>query len=212
MRARIMRIFGARHHKTQYVRQCRVIGIAGCTPGSGVTHIAISAANYLTGMMGFRVAYVEVKEKSDIVQFLEKNPIIHSRCVGFSHMNVDYFPQAQADDVADIEELGYDFLICDLGVIEPEVRSVLRRCHRRIIIGSLKPWKYKKYSEYMRDLYMKDDSLRGFLYVIFLRKEEEQRFYREFGVRVKGVSLIEDPFRLKGVDRDYLERFTAEWF
>lgn len=204
-------MFGIRKQRHEVTSKSKLVGVTGVGHGVGVTHMSLIAASYLSSALAYRVAYAEVSHKSRVLTYLGDEPIMHGRNVGYRFKGVDYFPAVCEEGISELETKRYDVVICDLGVIEPNKRMLVKWCDRLIVIGSLQLWRYEEYREYMRDYYIKGDTLRAGLFGLYLKDEEKRRFEKEFNVPITGVPYMSDPYRLKKEDITAMQRITAGW-
>ena len=187
-----------------------VICIQGTERGVGTTHFAISLGNYLASKERFRVGIIELDEVSKLAGMMDGDMMVNVGCVGFTKMNVDYYPKANWDNVRALREIWYDYLL----LVFPPASAGLdfpKEYHRQIAVGSLKPWCYHDYQRFMRDYYFTEGMRKWDLYGLFLKKEEQRKFEQEFQVSMRSIPFIEDPFCLRKNDLLFLSSVLASW-
>ena len=191
--------------------RCVLIGVVGTGSGVGVTHLALSIANFFSSALGARCAYAELCAESKVMSYLPDDTVIAGSNVGYRYKGVDYYPAVSRDSLSFIRNNLYDIVICDLGKASYEDWIVTNRCDRLMIIGSMQPWRFDEYRRFMRDFYITNGTLNGGLYGLYLKKNEKFRFEKEFGVSVDGIPFISDPYGLNKTDIEYLQKLTAGW-
>lgn len=199
-----MKIFSnlSNRMKQKKVYPTQIIGLWGVTCGVGATHLTVALANFLCSKERYRVAVAELRSDGRIANLMEEEWFVTEGCVGFCRSGVDYYPKISADQMRLLSGKGYDYLLvlyppADTGVV------YLESCHRRIVVGSLKPWNYREYQKFMRDIYLERDMPAWDLRGQFLTGEQKRKFEAEFHVSVKEIPFIEDPFCLRKKDLEY---------
>lgn len=76
-----------------------------------------------------------------------KGRVFHFRLHG-----VDYYPNLAPDAVPRLLNMGYDYLILDLGSLNESAAAEFLRCDRKIVLGSLALWKAWSYEEFLNNL------------------------------------------------------------
>lgn len=76
-----------------------------------------------------------------------KGRVFHFRLHG-----VDYYPNLAPDAVPRLLNMGYDYLILDLGSLNESAAAEFLRCDRKIVLGSLALWKAWSYEEFSNNL------------------------------------------------------------
>lgn len=59
----------------------------------------------------------------------------------FTIYDVDYYPAVSIGEIPQILNHGYCYLLYDFGVLTETNYNEFLRCDRKIVIGSLAPWK-----------------------------------------------------------------------
>ena len=144
------------------------IGILGCHPGAGVTQLAISLGTYCASRRRLRTACLELHKRSELARLIPESALadsIHRHALQcskapdaadtskaeFFHFRlhgVDYYPNLAPDAVPRLLNMGYDYLILDLGSLNESAAAEFLRCDRKIVLGSLALWKAWSYEEF----------------------------------------------------------------
>ncbi|MCR5640047.1 MAG: hypothetical protein K6G04_01690 [Lachnospiraceae bacterium] len=187
-----------------------LVRIQGTARGQGATHLTISLANYLASKERYRVGVVELRESGELARMLEGDMFVAEGRVGFCHLDVDYYPKATWEDVVALREAGYDYLLL---LYPPACEGVEfpKECHRQLMIGSLKPWRYRDYQKFMRDTFLQEDIRKWDLCGLFLTAKEKKQFAEEFHETLRAVPYVENPNRLEKQDLKFLQSLLASW-
>lgn len=123
------------------------IGVLGTERGSGVTHLALAAANYIHSGIGRKTAVLELSGRNELQEFIRKEGNTENELLG-----VKYFFENEASQVPDLYNLEYEAYVLDLGTDYKTAREEFLRCDTKIVIGSISPWKASKYEYFMEQI------------------------------------------------------------
>lgn len=187
----------------------KVIGICGIHHNVGVTHIALSLANYLCSRHNKRVAYVELNPTGEI----------RSLCTHqtgrdwFSLMGFSLYPEATFQKLSAILGNGYDYYILDMGTLTPNNCGELARCDKRLVVGDIAPWK--------RELFIRqwEPYLKNQIFdrhgVLLLGnsgiKETKIRVSIARDMTVLSVPFLKNPFHLTSIDFPFFEEILQSY-
>ena len=176
-----------------------VVGVMGQEAGLGVTHLSIAMANYMAGYLKANVALVEFGERGTLAAlFEEADEEVYLD-------GVTYFPNVLAQDLGYIYNMDFDYVILDLGRDSRSAREELLRCTDKLIVGSLCPWRKKRYYEFIKQIQEHMGNLERFTFLaLFEDKIEIKRCRRTFGVRVQHIPYIANPFYVKEKEVPFL--------
>lgn len=123
----------------------------GLEAGAGVTHLSIALCSYCASKLGKRTAYLELHARNEISSVCPKtersdDPESVSSC--FRLHGVDYYSTMDSRTIPSLLNQGYDYLIFDSGSFTETDLSEFLRCDRKLILGSLAPWKSEKIQEF----------------------------------------------------------------
>ena len=175
----------------------------GCSPGAGVTHLAIALANLCGSKLGAKTACIEFHGRDEL-RFLmteDKLPFrqAENNCRSYFRIHdVDYYPNASAKELPCLLNQGYRYLILDLGSAEEADFSELLRCDRKIVIGNPAPWKMDKFRKTLTRITQKTATGEGFLYLMEMGKPKNLReLSGQYHIILRSIPLIENPFRIE---------------
>lgn len=169
------------------------IGIMGQDAGMGATHLAIALSCYLAGHLKQRTALAELGTGG---AFRQLSPSGNED--SFSRNKVDWYPSLSPQELGWVYNQGYSYVILDLGSDSQTGRQELARCHQRIIIGSLKPWRQERYYSYIERMQQEMGEIDMYTFVaLFGDKIEIKQCRRTFKVPVKAMPFVADPFHVE---------------
>lgn len=115
-----------------------------------------------------------------------------------SKSGVDYYPAVTVDEVPALLNQGYDCLIFDVGTLEDGMFSEFLRCDRKLILGSLAPWKSWKYEAFFQKLTDTMNVGEGFDYLVQTGSTKElASFSKTHHIKMQVVPFIKDPFHIE---------------
>lgn len=166
------------------------VGIMGQDVGMGATHLAIALACYLAGHFKQRTALVELGSGG---AFRQLSPLGNED--SFQRNNVEWHPSIAPQELGWIYHQDYSYIVLDLGADSQQARQELSRCHRRIITGSLSPWRRERYYSYIERMQQELGEIDMYTFVaLFGDKIEIKHCRRAFKTPVKAVPFMADPF------------------
>lgn len=116
---------------TKSKHQTTIIGVVGAKRGVGVTHFCVLLAEYIALDKGSLVAVLECNNHGDFEWLEEK----------FSFHQVDYYGGITKDNLNEIIEKEYAYLILDFGEQLRGKQQMLALCQKKILIGVESWWK-----------------------------------------------------------------------
>ncbi|MBO5069990.1 MAG: hypothetical protein J6C37_06465 [Roseburia sp.] len=186
---------GTRSHTT--------IGILGCTPGCGVTHLAIALGSYCSSKSRKSTAFLEFHTRNEISGLLPENRLAEfeensSQRPHFKLQGMDYYPCVKSNEIPALMNRRYDYLILDMGSLGEADLSEFLRCDRKLVLGSLAPWKAESYQTFFHSFQSISNLGEGFT---FLTQTGNTKDVREFSktnhISVRSVPFIQNPFRIE---------------
>lgn len=186
---------------------CRLIGIAGAGRGTGVTHLGIWTANYLTSFLQHKNAVIEWNRHGDFERlkrtFLpEKGKELPETKGAFQLLNVDYYGQGDSHVLAYCMERDYDEILLDFGEMREEIRTDWLRCETKILTVSLADWKLESFLEFLIRQEMPGKGWK--IMTAFGSETTRKEIERQFRISIEKIPLSEDAF--------LVDRKAAEWF
>lgn len=179
------------------------IGVIGCGPGSGVTHLTIALSNYCSSRLRQNTACLELHSRNELSQ-LSPQPDVHTHCdrqhthSGFRIQKVDYYPSVCSEMIPVLLNRGYGYLILDLGNIKEADHQEFLRCDKKLVLGSLSPWKKEKYQEFFHTFDKTMNLGEGFHYLVQTGTYRNiLDFSRTNHIFMRNVPFINNPFHIE---------------
>lgn len=186
----------------------KVIAVMGAAPGAGVSHVCLTLANYLASGERERVTYLEVGSRSDIFPMVENGRTVEGGHVVYRRCGVTYYPGTAVSEAVALLDSIQGYVILDITEWADDLPSLLQKCGRRILLGSLKPWRREQYGMFVREKIIKNMDKEQMEYFGFgLRKEEKAWFMSHFCLPVRDLPLLSDPFSIRREDFPFLRQF-----
>lgn len=190
------------------------VGITGTAAHVGVTHLSIMLANYLASKEKCKVALVD-RSQSHTLEILQQllndteNQMCGINC--FQMYGVDYYSDADQKEIANILQLGYDYIVLDFGnVWRKQYDYEILRCHIRIIIGSCCEWQQAGFTKLMEQPPIPEDcgtwQYAAFLGIESVRRQLEKRYH----IHIHKIPFEEDPFQLHRTHFEPLNNMLQE--
>lgn len=179
------------------------MGVLGCEPGAGVTHLSIALANYCASKLQKPTAFLELHAPGELVMLSpDHSPAsawnTHICNTGFSIYDVDYYPAVCPEQIPILMNQAYSYYILDMGSAGYADWSEFLRCDRKLIIGSLAPWKSYLYEELFRRHSTLLKKGGGFVYLVQTGdKRDISEFAKKNGVVMKKVPFLPNPFQIE---------------
>lgn len=193
--------------KNQLKRE--VIGILSTEPGCGCTHFSIMLANYLSNVKGYKVCIGECNESrafERLEQTYEGNKDIDSRTTSFRIFKVKYFKDIKVEEMPDLLNESYDYMVVDFGSDYNGKKEEFKRCQRKFIIGSLCDWKLSSYIRFLQET-RKEFGRENWEFISIsgdnvIRKELEKR-YKKY---IHPVPFEDSPFFISNKNLPFFKR------
>lgn len=143
-----------------------IVGVCGVQNHIGATFESITFAHYLS-QKKYKVALVE-----DIRQQQHSFKDIVNDENGYRIGSVDYFPEFNLNDIAEVLCGGYNFVIIDFGVFRSDILTDFNRCTIPVIVSGAKKWELKKLDTVFETV---NENMLISYYYIFNNVEEKEK-------------------------------------
>lgn len=131
---------------------------------------------------------------------------LHFRLCG-----IDFYPAVTGNEIPTILNYGYDYLFLDAGTLDEDAFDEFLRCDRKLILGSLAPWKCWKYESFFQKFENTINLGEGFDYLVRTgTKEEIFRFSKAHHIKMQVVPFIKNPFSIEKELFPFLGTLSAE--
>lgn len=125
----------------------------------------------------------------------------------FSLFGVDYYPNAASLHLPSLINSSYDYLILDLGTsTEDFIMDEFLRCDRKILLGSLSPWRQICYGNFLTNFLKTYQNHGTIVYLaLFGIKDDLIEFSHAYHIYMQGVPFLANPFQLRKENLSFLE-------
>lgn len=171
--------------------------------GVGNTYFAVMIANYLSNVMAYKVALVQLQGNDDLKGNIDnKSDCVHisGTCIYYefvcNHFMV--YSGITSDKLFKVMDEGYEYIVLDLDWTREGDRTEFIRCDIRFAVGSMVKWKSSAFETMIRivEKDMKLDNCQ------FLSLAFDETFQREikvlYNLEIQLIPYEKDPFRLSG--------------
>lgn len=176
---------------------------------TGVTHLAVWTANYLTGVKGQETAVLEWNDHGDFERMRRfgtgeaAKSGSPDRPDRFHLLDVDYYPCAGAEQMASCLNADYRYIIIDFGEITGESILECARCDRKVIVGALSEWQAEAFLGEVKECGKRD---RSWIYAAaFGSGETRRQIEKTFPVSLLRIPASEDAFAVTRADMDFFK-------
>lgn len=194
------------------------MGIIGAGRGAGVTHTAVWAANYLTGVRREKTAVLEWNDHRDFNRMRQfcrsgrqaavtgwarigKRTACDGAALPFQLLGADYYGQADARTLADCLSRSYRRILVDFGEFTETNLAECARCDRKLVIGSWAEWKAGAFLELAGRSLEWDESWR--LAAVFGSSETRKAWEKAFGKPCLRIPFSEDACLVRWEDMKF---------
>ncbi|MCI6887150.1 MAG: hypothetical protein MR868_07855 [Lachnospiraceae bacterium] len=188
----------------------RTLGMIGAGRGTGVTHLSVWTANYLTGVHRERTAVLEWNRHGD---FAEMRRFCGAQLCGAGLkscriLDAEYFPDAGSEELAFCMNEDYRRIIVDYGEISGENILECARCDRKVIVGALSEWQAEAFLEEVKRAAERDRSWR--YAAAFGSEETRKQLEKTFRVSCLRIPASVDAFAVTRADMNFFTELLKE--
>ncbi len=177
------------------------IGIAGIASGMGVTHLAVTLANYSAAHRKRKTAVIELSGNHAIEKMTgTSEPGEWNR--------VFYYPNVKQYHIAEILNGDYEVVVFDMGNAYYRIRTEFLRCDEKLIVGSLAPWRKMEYEDFVLEEMGEDRWVRGMVFLTqYGMKRDKKDFIKAAGVPIYTLPFVREPVKADKTCYEFLDSF-----
>ncbi len=168
--------------------------------GCGTTHLTIALANYLQSALGRKTAVIEWSGQHDLKDMIGKEGG-RQKLAG-----VQYFTDIKVGNIPEIVNSRYEAFVLDLGADYTASREEFLRCDRKIVTGSISPWKVSAYEHFLKNVIASENYETWEFLVLFANLADKKIIQKRYGMHMISIPWIENPFYLKKEDLLFLQK------
>ncbi|NBH72272.1 hypothetical protein D3Z51_09605 [Clostridiaceae bacterium] len=188
-------------------RNWRTLGIIGAGRGTGVTHFAVWAANYLTGVRRGKTAVLEWNRHGDFMHMAGFCGSIGKE-MPYKILEADYYVQAGAKELAECLNGNYRYIIVDYGEITGQGFTDCARCDLKVIVGSLSEWRAEAFLKVVREGEKRDKSWK--YAAVFGSEETRESIEKSYRIPVWRIPCAKDAFSITYADMIFLKELLGD--
>ncbi len=177
------------------------IGIIGIERGCGATHLTVALANYLHSALGKKTAVIEWPERHELKKMIEKEGYQQRKLLG-----VSYYTDICVGNIPEIMNSKYEAFVLDLGADYTATREEFLRCDRKIVVGSISPWRAFAYEHFLNNITATENYEAWEFLVLFANMLDKKKLQKRYGMYLTSIPWIENPFCLKQEDMMFLHK------
>ena len=176
----------------------KTICITGVTRKQGVTHTCLFIANFISSVLREKVLYIEYSKESSLLTLVGDKSISIGEVIGYQYKSVNYVLTDDVDVIRRLLSSKKGWIVLDLKALDDKSAVIFNQCNKKIVIGSFLPWQRRDYHEFIRkNIRRKHDINSVDFYQKNKDKEGEKAFGKIYGVKLKSLPVINNPFSLK---------------
>lgn len=188
------------------------VGIMGTAGQTGVTHLSVMLAVFLSAVAGARVALAEMNDSGCFRQagiILSNN--FHSK-YGKIKKLISIYTQSDSSQIAGLMSEGYDYVIIDFGCDFERNRQQFLMCGAKLVVGSLSWWKIHEYVGFAARTKREASRNKWKFLAVSPVREGIRYLSKELGISVGAIPCEPDPFCLGEQSMDFLQELTYGFF
>ena len=121
-------------------------------------------------------------------------------------VGVHYFTDLGVGKMPEIMNSKYEVFVLDLGSDYTLAREEFLRCDRKIVIGSISPWKVSAYEHFIKKVMETENITSWEFLILFANLSDKKKIQKRYGVQMISIPWIENPFYLKKEDMMFLNK------
>jgi hypothetical protein len=186
----------------------KTMGILGAGHGCGATHLSVWISNWLTGIYHEKTAVLEWNDHGDFGKMLKFCQTGADDRMCGQILDVDYYPEAGAGELAFCIRQLYERILIDYGECTEERLDEWIRCDRRVLVGSFSEWQSGRFLELLRRF----EKLRQewTAVVVFGSEETRRAAEKEMHRRILRVPYSVDAYTVTRSDMNFLKKLCMD--
>lgn len=184
----------------------KVTGMIGAGSAVGVTHTAVMAAGYLSGVCSRRCAVLEWNSHGTLRRLKEC-------CLGdksgwsdgsFRILDVDYYSDAGPETLVLCKKRRYQEVIVDYGTVSDGYQEEFFRCDRQFLLAGLSEWQTGAFLETAGA--WKKAGLSWETLAVFGSEEARKNMEKGLGLRIRRIPVSVDAFAVTETVLDFFQQ------
>ena len=176
--------------------------ISGCH-GTGVTHLALMAANYYANGKGYRTAVAECSEHKDFMRICDETNNMTEDMRHFSYGRVDYCTCCSAGELSRLFTGRYEAVVCDMAVETEENFAEFIRCDVRVVVCSTALYKIGRTRKLLQKL--NGISVIPVAFAADIRKK--RMLEKEYNIKIAELPIETNPLRMASSTLEWMHNY-----
>lgn len=178
------------------------IGVVGAGSGVGTTFLSMALADYFAEYKRKGTTLLEAGGQRQLGSLCPKEQV-------FSVGKVCVYPHVQSEEIPQLCNKEQEITILDLGNDYKKVRLDFLRCSRKILIGSMAPWKKSEYFRVM-DQIQQEENYKQWLrsVILFGKKEEVRTIMAKYKVVASRMPYMQQPYPSGKEEENFFRRLA----
>lgn len=182
----------------KHKKRPKIYAIAGVNHGNGVTHISLALANYCHSKLMEDVTFIEVTNQSCIFDLVNEREKIINNSVLYLYKGVKYLTACTVEEAKEYILSARGICVMDIGELDDVSRELLVLAERKIIVGSIRPWKQREFIEFLIEKIVNKIDTRGILFLCDgINRKEKKKIDKIIDIRLYEKPIINNPFYIK---------------
>lgn len=127
---------------------------------------------------------------------------------------IDFYPRTGESKIPALLNRGYHYLIFDMGSFTETAFPELLRCDRKLVLGSLAPWKAGSYQDFFAYNYDTSNLMEGFYYLMQTGNAKELlQFSKTYHIprrNIVPIPFIKNPFCIEKESFLFFQELLSE--
>lgn len=186
--------------------------VGGIEKGVGSTHFCILLANFYAEVLGKNTVIIDLNTDRDYSYLGEVCNKDFKRIDSCSYRlrKVTIYPGVVKEKLADILSDDFQAVIIDAGINYKEYMTESSLCDKRLLFCNIVPWKLQTVDNLFLGKSDMFDIRKWNLLYVFGGKDSASYICEKYGVKIKNVPVISDPFRINKRQLTCIEKIMQE--
>ncbi len=126
----------------------------------------------------------------------------------FEWNHISFYPNLTGSHIADVINGNYEVVIFDMGSSYYRIRTELLRCDRKLVLGSLAPWRKMEYIRFILEEMEEDRDARNMMFLALNgMKKDKKEFKKQVGQPLYPLPYLPEPLLADKSQYEFFDRF-----
>jgi hypothetical protein len=181
------------------------IGILGIDKGEGATALSVGLSTYLHDVRCKKTTMVEMNEEGEFSGIRDSYFGRDYHKTPFEIFKINYYPGVTREQYIKICNMGYECIVTDFGYGYRKSMEDFLRCDKKIVLGSINLWKYKKFVEFLE--YIKNfPGVGNWLFLLSGDEEDIKQIQAKYSIQTMNKKFFQNPYHIAEKEAEYYEK------